>query len=72
MGIGGLGHLAIQIANAWGCKVVVFSSGESKREEAKKLGAHECYTAKDLAEKKVATKINYLIVTTSGLPDWTP
>ncbi|KAF9331142.1 hypothetical protein BG006_005979 [Podila minutissima] len=40
VGIGGLGHLAIQWAAAMKCKnVVAFSTSDSKREEAKKLGA---------------------------------
>ncbi|KAK6466080.1 NAD/NADP dependent alcohol dehydrogenase [Scheffersomyces coipomensis] len=41
IGIGGLGHLAVQYANALGAKVVAFSRTSSKKEQAKKLGAHE-------------------------------
>lgn len=40
-GLGGLGHLAVQYANKMGYKVVALSSGDSKRDFAKKLGAHE-------------------------------
>ncbi|RSM01954.1 hypothetical protein CEP52_008244 [Fusarium oligoseptatum] len=40
-GIGGLGHLAIQFANKMGYKVVAISSGPSKKELARQLGAHE-------------------------------
>jgi D-arabinose 1-dehydrogenase-like Zn-dependent alcohol dehydrogenase len=43
VGIGGLGHLAIQFAAKMGCEVVVFSSTESKRREALQLGATEYY-----------------------------
>lgn len=40
VGIGGLGHLAIQWAAAMKCKeVVAFSTSNNKRDEAKKLGA---------------------------------
>lgn len=40
VGIGGLGHLAIQWAAAMKCKeVVAFSTSDNKREESKKLGA---------------------------------
>jgi len=39
LGLGGLGHLALQFYTAWGCDVVVFSSDESKREDAMALGA---------------------------------
>lgn len=41
MGIGGLGHLAIKLAAAMGCHVVVLSSSESKRQEAMDYGASE-------------------------------
>lgn len=41
MGIGGLGHLAIKLAAAMGCRVVVLSSSESKRQEAMDYGATE-------------------------------
>ncbi|KAF5662541.1 NADP(H)-dependent alcohol dehydrogenase [Fusarium heterosporum] len=41
MGIGGLGHLAIKLASAMGAHVVVFSSSESKRQEAMDYGASE-------------------------------
>ncbi|KAF9957373.1 hypothetical protein BGZ72_001863 [Mortierella alpina] len=40
IGIGGLGHLGIQFARAMGCdEIVAISTSDSKREEAKKLGA---------------------------------
>ena len=41
IGIGGLGHLALQFARAWGCEVTAISTNvASKREEARSLGAH--------------------------------
>jgi uncharacterized zinc-type alcohol dehydrogenase-like protein len=40
MGLGGLGHMAVKLAAALGAEVTVFSRSESKREDAKKLGAH--------------------------------
>jgi uncharacterized zinc-type alcohol dehydrogenase-like protein len=39
VGIGGLGHLAIQFADAWGCDVTAMSASASKRDEALELGA---------------------------------
>jgi len=39
-GIGGLGHLAVQFANAAGYRTVAISHGSEKRELALKLGAH--------------------------------
>jgi D-arabinose 1-dehydrogenase-like Zn-dependent alcohol dehydrogenase len=69
IGVGGLGHLAIQFAAAMGCEVVVFSGTESKKEEATKLGAREFYATKGLQELKVRP-IDHLLVTTSTQPDW--
>ncbi|SHF96507.1 alcohol dehydrogenase/alcohol dehydrogenase, propanol-preferring [Fodinibius roseus] len=40
-GIGGLGHLAVQYANKFGCKVVALSRGDGKKELALALGAHQ-------------------------------
>lgn len=37
VGIGGLGHLALQFLNKWGCEVTAFTSTEAKAEEAKRL-----------------------------------
>eukprot|EP01046_Picozoa_sp_COSAG06_P021527 COSAG06_NODE_1623_length_8895_cov_86.951683_7_plen_85_part_00 len=34
IGVGGLGHIAIQFAKAMGCTVTAISTGESKRDEA--------------------------------------
>ncbi|KAL6231593.1 hypothetical protein BDW75DRAFT_39391 [Aspergillus navahoensis] len=70
VGIGGLGHLAIQFAAKMGCYVIVFSGTDSKKEEAMKLGAKEFVATKDAKELKTSRKLNNLIVTTSSLPDW--
>lgn len=70
IGIGGLGHLAIQFAAKMGCDVVVFSSTESKREEAMRLGASEFFATKDVKELKIGAGIDHLFVTTSQQPDW--
>jgi uncharacterized zinc-type alcohol dehydrogenase-like protein len=40
MGLGGLGHMGVKIAAALGAEVTVLSHSESKREDAKNLGAH--------------------------------
>ena len=75
IGVGGLGHLAIQFAAKMGCTVAVFSGSDSKKEEAMKLGATEFYAVKgmksaDELNKAIKGKIEYLIVTTSQQPDW--
>ncbi|KAJ7680713.1 chaperonin 10-like protein [Mycena polygramma] len=71
VGVGGLGHLAIQFLAKMGASVVVFSSTDTKREEALRLGATEFHATKDVTEFKMAP-LDHLIVTTSVLPDWKP
>ncbi|KAI1330958.1 GroES-like protein [Xylariaceae sp. FL0255] len=70
MGVGGLGHLAIQFAAKMGCRVVVLSGSDRKRDEAMSLGAHEFIVTKRVDNLKVEKTIDRLIVTTSMLPDW--
>jgi uncharacterized zinc-type alcohol dehydrogenase-like protein len=50
VGIGGLGHMAIKIAHAMGAHVVAFTTSESKREDAKALGANEVINSRNLEE----------------------
>ncbi|EPY00472.1 NAD(P)-dependent alcohol dehydrogenase [Magnetospirillum fulvum] len=50
VGIGGLGHMGIKIAHAMGAHTVAFSTSESKRADALKLGADEVIISKDPAE----------------------
>ena len=70
IGIGGLGHLAIQFAAKMGCEVVVFSSSESKREEAMRLGATEFFAIKIAKTLPLSRPIDQLLVTTSVQPNW--
>ncbi|KAI1774953.1 GroES-like protein [Hypoxylon cercidicola] len=70
MGVGGLGHLAIQFAAKMGCRVVVISSTESKKDEAMRLGAHEFIATKGQTELKVSHLLDRLLVTTAIQPNW--
>ena len=47
VGIGGLGHMGIKLAHALGAHTVAFTTSESKREAALKLGADEVVVSKD-------------------------
>lgn len=47
VGIGGLGHMGIKLAHAMGAYVVAFTTSESKKAEAHKLGADEVVISKD-------------------------
>jgi len=71
IGVGGLGHLAIQFAAKMGCLVSVFSGTDSKKEEATKLGAKNFYATKGKTELDIGSqKVDVLLVTTSSQPDW--
>jgi D-arabinose 1-dehydrogenase-like Zn-dependent alcohol dehydrogenase len=39
VGIGGLGHLAVQYLAHWGCEVTAINSSRDKEEQARSLGA---------------------------------
>lgn len=69
-GIGGLGHLAIQFASKLGAEVVVFSSSDSKRKEAVKLGATDYYVLNDKLQYPQNKKLDHLLICGSGNPDY--
>jgi uncharacterized zinc-type alcohol dehydrogenase-like protein len=71
IGIGGLGHLALQFLNKWGCEVTAFTSSDSKRDEALGLGAHAVVNSRDSAAmKKIAGSLNFVISTVNVSLDW--
>ncbi|RFU31121.1 hypothetical protein B7463_g5204, partial [Scytalidium lignicola] len=70
LGVGGLGHFAIQFAAKMGCEVVVFSTTPSKKAEALQFGAREFYTVAELGKTDNIRPIDHLLVTTNTLPDW--
>ncbi len=70
LGLGGLGHMAVKIAAAMGAKVTVLSGSESKRPDAKKLGASEFALTKDpAAMAALAGTLDLIIDTVSGPHD---
>ncbi|EAQ82521.1 NADPH-dependent aldehyde reductase Ahr [Blastopirellula marina] len=71
IGIGGLGHMALQFANKWGCEVTAFTSSDSKREEALQLGAHHVVNSRDSdAMAKLAGSLDYILSTVNVPLDW--
>ena len=71
IGIGGLGHLALQFYNAWGCEVIAFTSSAAKREEALQLGAHGTINSRDSSALEAAAGRFDLIVSTVNVKlDW--
>ena len=68
VGIGGLGHLALQFADKWGCEVTAFSTSASKADEAKSLGADLVVDTRSDAElEKLKGKFD-MILTTANQP----
>lgn len=68
IGIGGLGHMALQFANKWGCEVHAFTTSDSKKAEAQKLGAHYVHNTKQPdALKKLSGSLD-LIISTINAP----
>lgn len=71
IGIGGLGHMALRFLSKWGCEVYAFTSSDSKREEAKRLGAHHVVNSRDSAQmKKIAGALDFVLVTVNVPLDW--
>ncbi len=50
VGLGGLGHMAVKIANAMGANVVLFTTSPDKKEDALRLGASEVVVSKNRDE----------------------
>lgn len=71
VGIGGLGHLALQFLHKWGCEVVAFSSSPDKAAEAKRLGAHQVVNSRDdAAMAKLAGSLDFILVTVNVAMNW--
>ena len=47
VGLGGLGHMGVKFANAFGAHVVLFTTSPGKAADAEKLGAHEVVISKN-------------------------
>jgi len=71
IGIGGLGHMALQFLNAWGCDVTAFTSSAAKKKEALAIGAHQTIDSRDPAAIEVAAGTFDLILSTVNVKlDW--
>lgn len=71
VGIGGLGHLALKFARAWGCEVTAFSSKKDKEAELKELGAHHFVLSTDVDSlKRVKHSLDFLLMAGNVSMDW--
>ncbi|MGH8428328.1 MAG: NADPH-dependent aldehyde reductase Ahr [Gammaproteobacteria bacterium] len=71
VGIGGLGHMALKFAAAWGCEVTAFTSSSSKADEARGFGAHHVVSSTDSdAIKAISGTLDLLLTTVNVSLDW--
>lgn len=71
IGIGGLGHMAVQFLNKWGCEVTAFTSSDSKHAEALAMGAHHVVNSRDPeAVKSLAGSLDFILSTVNVSLPW--
>jgi uncharacterized zinc-type alcohol dehydrogenase-like protein len=71
IGIGGLGHLAIQFAQVFGAEVTAFSTSADKEDEARTLGAHGFVNSRDSKQmKELAGTQDFILSTVNADQDW--
>ena len=71
IGIGGLGHLAIQFLNKWGCHVTAFTSTGAKADDARAMGAHAIVNSRDPeALEAIAGTLDFILSTVNVELEW--
>jgi uncharacterized zinc-type alcohol dehydrogenase-like protein len=70
VGLGGLGHMGVKFARAFGAHVVVFTTSPNKKDDAMRLGAHEVVNSRSAAEmEKHANTFDFILDTVSAQHD---
>lgn len=70
VGLGGLGHMAVKLARAFGAEVTVFSTSENKKQDALRLGAHKVIISKDPEQMKSQIgQLDFILDTVSAPHD---
>lgn len=70
VGLGGLGHMAVKLARAFGARVVVFTTSPGKTEAAVRLGAHEVVVSSNASEmQKHLNSFDFILDTVSAVHD---
>jgi alcohol dehydrogenase (NADP+) len=70
VGLGGLGHMGLKFANAFGAHVVLFTTSANKTADALRLGAHEVVVSKNAEEmQKHANSFDFILDTVSAQHD---
>ncbi|RRA98600.1 NAD(P)-dependent alcohol dehydrogenase [Larkinella rosea] len=71
LGLGGLGHMAVKFAVAFGAEVTMLSTSPSKEEDAKRLGAHHFVLTSDRDQvRAVKGSFDFIIDTVSAPHDY--
>lgn len=67
VGIGGLGHMGIKLAHAMGAQTIAFTTSESKREDARALGADEVIVSRNAEEMEAhAESFDFILDTVAA------
>lgn len=70
VGLGGLGHMGVKFASAFGADVVLFTTSPNKTADAQRLGAHEVVVSKNQAEmQKHIRSFDFILDTVSAEHD---
>ena len=70
VGLGGLGHMGVKLAKAFGAHVVVFTTSANKVQDALRLGADEVVNSKNADEmKKHANSFHFILDTVAAQHD---
>jgi uncharacterized zinc-type alcohol dehydrogenase-like protein len=70
VGLGGLGHMGVKFANAFGAHVVLFTTSPNKTADAQRLGAHEVVVSKNQPEMaRHLTSFDFILDTVSAEHD---
>ncbi len=71
VGLGGLGHMGVKLAHAFGAEVMLFTTSPNKKDDAMRLGAQHVIISKDQAEmEKHARSFDFILDTVSAEHDY--
>jgi alcohol dehydrogenase (NADP+) len=71
LGLGGLGHMGVKLANSMGADVTMLSHTASKQKDAERLGAHHFVLTSDAEQVKAVSKtFDFILDTVSAEHDY--